>query len=615
MKYRNVSTKFHNVTIICCVLFFLTGCVTAPIFMVNTNNLQGLKNLDPSKVDERLLSNPTALWQAASIGKIEYVKVLIEKGADVNTTHQGAAAILQASFNQHSDIVELLVNSGANINTTNQFGTSALLFAIAKNAPKEHIDFLLNNAARIDQIQNENGNISNPLTVAISNNRVDMAKLLVERGADINTPIIFPPIVRAAQSGNIDLIEYLLTNGADIDAIGGTDNSNSLVAAIGNQHWRAANFLLKEGINIEYIRPDGFTALHFATTSAAPVDLVQQLIEKKLDINARNKNSDTALILATYHNNTSHTDALINAGADINLKNNNGETPLHFAIHHSNFSIARKLVERGASIYSTNLQGQSPYSMAQLNPALVNVLMTSHQKSNQGPVTDAKPSVISSQQADKKTLRIVSTGSGFFINDEAQLVTNHHVIEQCAALEIRVNNKSYASEVTVFDSKNDLAVLSSEAPVATYVKISEEQNAALGEQLTVLGYPLNSILGNSLKLTTGILSAQTGISGNSSVYQISAPIQSGNSGGPVFDEMGNLVGVAVSTLDPLYMAKNTGSLPQNVNYAVKSSVLLGFLNANSIAYSAGDKLKKHTAKDVNAKFGQSTVLISCLDYR
>ena len=162
------------------------------------------------------------------------------------------------------------------------------------------------------------------------------------------------------------------------------------------------------------------------------------------------------------------------------------------------------------------------------------------------------------------------TGTGFALNGE-YIVTNYHVVENATSIKVQGVrgdfNKVYNANVVSTDKTNDLAIIKisdqnfngfGNIPYKVKTSLSE-----VGEDVFVLGYPLTSTMGDEIKLTTGVISSKTGFQGDISLYQISAPIQPGNSGGPVFDGKGNLIGIV--------NAKHRGA--ENVSYAIKSSYL------------------------------------------
>jgi len=107
-------------------------------------------------------------------------------------------------------------------------------------------------------------------------------------------------------------------------------------------------------------------------------------------------------------------------------------------------------------------------------------------------------------------------------------------------------------------------------------------DAETGEDVFTVGFPRPTIQGIEVKVTKGIISSQKGLRDDNACYQLDASIQPGNSGGPVCDSKGRLVGVVVSMLDQLSVASATGSIPQNVNYAIKVSVVSSFLDSQGI---------------------------------
>lgn len=201
-----------------------------------------------------------------------------------------------------------------------------------------------------------------------------------------------------------------------------------------------------------------------------------------------------------------------------------------------------------------------------------------------------------SQQAD-------STGSGFRVARGA-IVTNHHVVEGCSRL--RVNG--VAAQVRGTDARSDLALLSvSAAGPSTRLRA---QRAAIGEPVAVAGYPLRGLL-SGFNMTTGNLSSLSGVGGDTRLVQITAPVQPGNSGGPLLDSTGNLMGVVVSKLDAIKTAKITGDIPQNVNFAINANVLRSFLDAYSVDYETASSERAIATTAIAEKAKGFTVLVEC----
>ena len=222
------------------------------------------------------------------------------------------------------------------------------------------------------------------------------------------------------------------------------------------------------------------------------------------------------------------------------------------------------------------------------------------------------------------------SGTGWLLN-KGYVVTNHHVADNARTIKLKFPKENgwdeYTAEVAISDPDNDLAILritSSDfnskcsLPYALKTSISD-----VGETVFVLGYPMITTMGEEIKLTTGIISSHSGFQGLISQYQISAPVQPGNSGGPLFDDYGNVIGVVNS--------KHTGA--ENVSYAIKSSYVKALIkqlpdttniipNRNSLSeQSLPEKVKKvkpyvcfiecssrgETPKSSNPKYGASVV--------
>lgn len=162
------------------------------------------------------------------------------------------------------------------------------------------------------------------------------------------------------------------------------------------------------------------------------------------------------------------------------------------------------------------------------------------------------------------------TGTGYAINNDC-IVTNNHVIEDAKNIIVKGIKGNfdigYKAEVLATDKSNDIAILkiidSNFKGFGNIPYNIDSRMADVGEDLFVLGYPLTNELGSEIKLTNGIISSRTGYQGNVSTYQISAPVQPGNSGGPMFDKKGNVIGIVVAGVPGA----------ENVGYAIKTSYL------------------------------------------
>lgn len=200
------------------------------------------------------------------------------------------------------------------------------------------------------------------------------------------------------------------------------------------------------------------------------------------------------------------------------------------------------------------------------------------------------------------------TGSGFIINKHGQVLTNYHVVEGSENIMGKIGGAEVELRITSADKDNDLAVLSSGIKSNEVVPIGIK-SVRLGDSIIAVGFPLVGMLSTGLSVTQGTISSLSGMKSDTSHYQITAPIQPGNSGGPLLDVFGNAVGVVDSKLDALKALEATGDIPQNINFAIKGEVVKDYLNKNNIQFAAGDAVDKKDVADIIEKYKNCIVLI------
>ena len=206
-----------------------------------------------------------------------------------------------------------------------------------------------------------------------------------------------------------------------------------------------------------------------------------------------------------------------------------------------------------------------------------------------------EPRIAEAQTEAPKPSKLDSySGSGFYVNP-SMVVTNYHVVEQCTRFRVLRDATESSATVIAIDTRNDLALLQVTSPPAASPAL--RANAALGEEVMVAGHPLTGLLGNDIIVTSGQVNSMAGLGNDPTFIQISAPVQSGNSGGPVIDRTGNVVGVVVAKVNVLKVARLTGDMTQNVNFAIKPEVLRLFLDANRVTYRAASGGKKQERLD------------------
>jgi S1-C subfamily serine protease len=166
-----------------------------------------------------------------------------------------------------------------------------------------------------------------------------------------------------------------------------------------------------------------------------------------------------------------------------------------------------------------------------------------------------------------------SFGTGFFVSDYGHLVTNAHVVLGASKVSVRDSTgKTLDASVLKVDSDNDIALLKTEflsvpLPLRSVVDIEK------GAKVYTLGFPNPNLQGFESKYTEGVVSSYFGLRGQANSFQITTPLQPGNSGGPLLDASNTVVGIVFAKLDALKVLKSDGYLPENVNLAIKADYI------------------------------------------
>ncbi len=199
-----------------------------------------------------------------------------------------------------------------------------------------------------------------------------------------------------------------------------------------------------------------------------------------------------------------------------------------------------------------------------------------------------------------------STGTGFYINRQGHVLTNAHVIAKCRELTVaRQGAAPVPASVVKSDAANDLAVLIA-APSPAVAAFRGGRPVRAGEAVVAYGFPMTGTLSSGGVVTNGSISALSGFRDDSRYLQISAPIQGGNSGGPLLDTAGNVVGVITASL-----GSRTRDVPQNVNFALKADVARTFLEASGVPIETSGGGRDLSVADIGEKARAFSVLIDC----
>jgi serine protease Do len=195
------------------------------------------------------------------------------------------------------------------------------------------------------------------------------------------------------------------------------------------------------------------------------------------------------------------------------------------------------------------------------------------------PSTGANPSPLPSDSHES------SFGTGFFVSAQGHMLTNAHVVDGCSVIQVAGANGPAVARLFAEDSANDLALIKTDIGPSRFAHL--RTGVRLGEAVAAFGYPLFGVLSTTGNFTLGNVTSLTGLRDDTRYLQISTPVQPGNSGGPLLDASGNLVGVVAAKLNALkVMLATDGDIPQNVNFAIKGSVAAMFLESNGVSFAS-----------------------------
>jgi hypothetical protein len=210
---------------------------------------------------------------------------------------------------------------------------------------------------------------------------------------------------------------------------------------------------------------------------------------------------------------------------------------------------------------------------------------------------------------------LIGSATGFAVNTSGHVLTNAHVVSECSNVTVKIGGLELPVQIVSIDAHNDLALLKISGVLSTVLSLREGTRVQLGESVIAFGYPLQGVISTSLNMTIGNISALAGIDDDTRSLQFTAPIQPGNSGGPLVDASGNVVGIVTSKLSPLWAAKNIGDLPQNVNFALKASVIRDFFESHGVDYQAKSLAATIPVTDIPGKVSGAVFALQCFGTR
>jgi S1-C subfamily serine protease len=228
------------------------------------------------------------------------------------------------------------------------------------------------------------------------------------------------------------------------------------------------------------------------------------------------------------------------------------------------------------------------------------------------PVVAAGPAP-SGSSPSKPEKTIGKSGTGFVVSANGHVVTNYHVIDGCVG-DIHgtlSGEQPIALRLVSGDETNDLALLQGAGSSSKDVASIRDKAIHPGDAVVAIGYPFHGLLTSDFTVTTGIVSSLSGVLNDTRYLQISAAVQPGNSGGPLLDSDGNVVGMVAAKLNALKFAKATGNIPENINFAIKTGMLRDFLDNSVVSYQTSAAKSDLKTADIAHNARAYTLLISC----
>jgi S1-C subfamily serine protease len=257
---------------------------------------------------------------------------------------------------------------------------------------------------------------------------------------------------------------------------------------------------------------------------------------------------------------------------------------------------ARKAYEKAISIGGYDQLNASAIGFAKRQ--LANIRPVEELRKSETPGDGESPPSASSKKF----------GTGFVVSNQGHILTNNHVVAGCRTLETRDGKPL---QVLSRDTSSDLALLQEDFAPSAVAVFRTGSAPKLGDSIVAFGFPLPGILSSEGNVSVGILSATSGLQNDVRFVQISAPVQPGNSGGPLFDSSGHVIGVVVAKLDAVRVAQITGDLPQNVNFAVHWAEVRAFLEDAAVPYRKEISQHAATTRSIAAAATQVAVAIEC----
>jgi S1-C subfamily serine protease len=230
-------------------------------------------------------------------------------------------------------------------------------------------------------------------------------------------------------------------------------------------------------------------------------------------------------------------------------------------------------------------------------------------------IAAAKPAAAGSDAAaaaPKPAKPVNKAGTGFVISASGHIVTNQHVVAGCGEIRGNLTGESSTTlRLVSTDESNDLALL--QGPASSFKEFARIRDRAIrsGDTVVAIGFPYHGLLTSDFTVTTGIVSSLGGLLNDTRFLQISAAVQPGNSGGPLLDTGGLIVGMVAAKINALKFVRATGNIPENINFAIKTGAIRDFLDNSVVPYQTAEPKGDLKTTDIAGAARAYTLLISC----
>ena len=215
--------------------------------------------------------------------------------------------------------------------------------------------------------------------------------------------------------------------------------------------------------------------------------------------------------------------------------------------------------------------------------------------------------------APEKDATPIAALTGFAISADGAIVTNAHGLPGCSGMRVHVQSKTLPAQILAQDKENDLALLHVGYSFAAPIALRDGAAIRPADAVVAIGFPFGTLLGDTASVTSGTVSALAGMGNDSRLLQFTAPTQPGSSGSPLLDESGHVVGVVNSRKPQTLAAVREGEIPQNVNFAIKASVLREFLDSHGAKYGSAPSTVALRPAEMAEQARQAVVRLECLN--